>query len=261
MRWTDELRIETPEQIDIELEVAGLGSRFVAQVIDWLIKGFIVLGTLFVGLLLVLLLETNPLAESSRYLVAAVLVALFYAFFLGFDIYYEVRHNGQTPGKKFAGIRVVRERGGPLDFRAAVIRNLLGLADFLPAYYFLGAFLVLYTKRGQRLGDLAADTVVLRERGSSLPEEPVGEVERFASDDYPFTAEQLRQCTAEDRQVLRSFFRRYRDMKHRAREQLACRLCDTFLERLAYQSSREIIAETFLASLFRELEKHDRYTS
>jgi uncharacterized RDD family membrane protein YckC len=261
MRWTDELKIETPELIDIELEPAGLGSRLVAQVIDWLIKWGVVTAATFLGLTVVTLLGKDPLAESLRGLVGAVLIVLFYAFFLGFDIYFEVRHNGRTPGKAKAGLRVVRERGGPLDFRAAALRNLLGLADFLPLCYLLGAFLVLYTKRGQRLGDLAAGTFVIRERGADLPEEPVGELERFASDEYQFTPEQLQACTPEDRQLLRSFFRRYRGMKRRDREALACRLCDLFLDRLKYESPSAIVAESFLASLYQELEKQQPFAS
>src|SRR5262245_26250489 len=164
MQWADEYRIETPEQIDIHLELAGLGSRFVAQLIDWLIKAVVVLVALLLGGVVIALLGGKPQAESVRYVLAAVLVVVFYGFFLGFDIYYEVSRSGQTPGKRFAGIRVVRESGGPVDFQTAAVRNLLGLADFLPALYLLGAFLIATTRRGQRLGDLAAGTLVIRER-------------------------------------------------------------------------------------------------
>jgi uncharacterized RDD family membrane protein YckC len=261
MRWTDELQIETPEQIDLQLEVAGIGSRLVAQMIDWLIKWGILLSAACLGGIVFALLGKDPFADTFRIAIAVVLVLLFYGFFLGFDIYYEAWHNGQTPGKKSAGIRVVRERGGPVDFRAAAIRNLLGLADFLPFGYLLGAFLVQYTKRGQRLGDLAAGTFVIRERGADLPDEPTRELERFASGDYTFTSEQLDACTPEDRQVLRAFFRRYKSMKRDARAELACRLCDLFLDRLKYQSAVEVVAESFLATLYRELEKHKSYSS
>src|SRR5262245_54204412 len=109
MQWADEVRIETPEQIDVALEVAGLGSRFVAKVIDWLIKW----GTMLLATLLVLLLAAfsggAPWEKVAPVMLAALLVALFYAFFLGYDIYFEVQQNGQTPGKRRAGIRVIRE--------------------------------------------------------------------------------------------------------------------------------------------------------
>jgi uncharacterized RDD family membrane protein YckC len=229
--------------------------------VDWLIKWGVVLVVSCVGATGAALLGADPFARSVGIPILAVMIILLFVFFLGFDIYFEVRHNGQTPGKMVAAIRVIRERGGPLDFRSAVIRNLLGLADFMPSFYLLGALLIFWTERSQRLGDLAAGTFVVRERGARLPEEPLKEVEHFASDEYQFTAEQLQTCTGEDRQVLRSFFRRYRDMERLAREDLADRLCDLFAERLSYPLSREALPEAFLASLYRELEKHKAYTS
>src|SRR5437868_9176730 len=132
MAWADDHRIETPELVEVSLEIAGLGSRFVAQLWDWFIKwGILAVVSLLAAILLALLGAVNRF-RSGSVLVLAVVVGLFYAFLLGFDIYYEVRRNGQTPGKRLAGIRVIREGGGPLDFQAACIRNLLGLADFLP---------------------------------------------------------------------------------------------------------------------------------
>src|SRR5437867_2113985 len=149
MQWTDDIRIETPEQIDLSLEIAGLGSRFVARVLDWLIKWGILAVAALLGLIVVGLIGV-AWGKLASIMLLAVLVALFYAFLLGFDIYYEVRHNGQTPGKKFVGIRVLREGGAPVDFRSACVRNLLGTADFLPMFYLLGGLIMLLSPRGQR---------------------------------------------------------------------------------------------------------------
>lgn len=258
MQWTDEVRIETPEQIEVSLEVAGIGSRFVAQVLDWLIKWSIlfvvaVLASIAGGMLGVVLDN-----KTISYLLAALVIALFYAFQLAFDIYFEVRHNGQTPGKKIAGIRVLREGGAPLDFRSACVRNLLGLADFLPVFYLFGGFLILLSSRSQRLGDMAAGTIVIRERTVQPPTELHEMIQKYASEEFHFTAEHLSACSPNDRFLLRSFFQRAEDMKERPREQLALRLTDIFLQKLAYQTATPIVddfgAETFLASLYRDLE-------
>ena len=145
MQWSDEVKIETPELVEVSLEVAGLGSRFVARLVDWLVKwGILAVLALLVLAILMLMGVAEGLSIVPP-LLGALIVGLFYAFLLGFDIYYEVRHNGQTPGKKFAGIRALREGGGPLDFQSACIRNLLGLVDFLPVFYLLGGLLVLLT--------------------------------------------------------------------------------------------------------------------
>lgn len=263
MQWTDEVRIETPEQIEVSLEIAGIGSRFVAQILDWLIQSFIILVILLLASIAAGLLGFVLSSDKTiSMLLIALMVALIYAFQLGFDIYFEVRHNGQTPGKKFAGIRVLREGGAPLDFRSACIRNLLSIADFLPAFYLLGGFLVMVSARGQRLGDMAAGTIVVRERATKPPMELHKTIEQLADEETRFTADQLSACSANDRFLLRSFFQRAEEMDEEPRTQLALRLSDAFVRKMAYQPVEDSYrAETFLASLYRDLEswaKQDR---
>jgi uncharacterized RDD family membrane protein YckC len=260
MDWSDELQIETPEQVDVSLEIAGLGSRLVAWVTDGLIKiGFLIVLFLVGWILLALV----GLKAGVGQPVAILLVVLVFLFLIGYGIYFELWHNGQTPGKKRAGIRVIREGGAPLDFGAACIRNLLALADFLPFSYLVGGLLVLLTKQGQRLGDIAAGTIVIRERALGLPGDPMKEVERFATDELAFTADQLAACRPEDRHVLRSFFQRYRELDRQARKRLAVRLADEFCQKTSYQRrlplSTDEEARAFLASLYRDLENLARH--
>jgi uncharacterized RDD family membrane protein YckC len=259
MQWTDDVRIETPEQIDVSLEIAGLGSRFVAQLLDWLIKW----GTLFCVAMVLLIVAGG--FEQLSFVVQAVVVALFYVFLLGFDIYFELKNNGQTPGKKTAGIRVVREGGASLDFTSACLRNVLGLVDFLPAFYLLGALIAMLTPRGQRLGDLVAGTVVIRERVLQPPAELDGRIQQMVRDEFAFTPDQLRVCTSADLHVLRSFFQRDGEMEPDPRRQLALRLTQTFLQKTGYQPASPIgdgeRAVAFLATLYQSVEswlKHNR---
>jgi uncharacterized RDD family membrane protein YckC len=262
MRWTDDVRLETPEQITVDLELAGLGSRFVAQMVDWLLK------ILFSGLLVIAvviaggLLGFSQQIEHASVLVQALAVAALYLLWLGFDIYYEAVHNGQTPGKRHAGIRVIRDGGAPLDFQAAAVRNLLGLADMLPWFYVLGAVIVLLTPKRQRLGDLAAGTVVVRERTLAAPGETVAAVEQHATDDFAFTTRHLAQCTPNDRHVLRSFLQRLETIRGKERDKLAVRLAGTFAQKTAYELPQPLAtgdrATAFLASLFRDLDEHAR---
>ncbi|HLJ94441.1 MAG TPA: RDD family protein, partial [Gemmataceae bacterium] len=226
MQWTDNVRIETPEQIDVSLELAGLGSRFVARVLDWMIKLGIAVVVGILGAIVLGLLGYAPGAKTVSIYVLTLLVGLFYAFFLGYDIYFEVRRNGQTPGKRRAGIRVIREEGAPLDFRSACIRNLLGTADFLPAFYLLGGLFVLLTPRNQRLGDLAAGTIVIRERAVAAPADVAVEVGRLASPELVFTADQLAACNPNGRHILRSFFQRYHQLADEPRHRLARSLAE-----------------------------------
>jgi uncharacterized RDD family membrane protein YckC len=262
MEWADELRIETPEQIEVELEVAGVGSRLVAQLLDWLIKWGILLGVSLVALVAAGLLGLTGAGKAVQVFLGAVVVALYYTFLLGFDIYFEVRHNGQTPGKKAAGIRVLREGGAALDFQTAAIRNLLGLADFLPFLYLLGALLILLNRRGQRLGDMAAGTVVIRERAAGPPVELMEEVQRLASEDFTFRPEHLVVCTADDRYVLKSYFQRRSELARKPRYQLACRLAEQLCKKTGYDLKERFVdgerAEVFLASLQRDLKSWEQ---
>jgi uncharacterized RDD family membrane protein YckC len=263
MQWSDDVRIETPEQIDLSLEIAGLGSRFAARVVDWLIKWGTLVGVGVLVLIILSLLGATFSGKAMTIVLGAFLVGLFYAFLLGFDIYFEVRHNGQTPGKKYMGIRVLREGGAPLDFRSACVRNLIALADFLPVFYLLGGLIVLLSPRGQRLGDMAAGTIVIRERAVQPPPELDEKINDLALEDLAFTAKQLNACSPADRHVLRSFFQRHRQMDPEARDQLAYRLMKTFKEKMAYPSASPVAnrpdAEGFLASLYRDLQKWARH--
>src|SRR5262249_39742052 len=142
MLGPDEVRIETPEQIDLTLEPAGLGSRFVARVLDLLIQFFTLV---FVAFLVGILLGLAGMKFSPELLqgplVAVLAVVAFVVLFL-YDIPFELRWNGQTPGKIAAGIRVMRDGGAPVDFQASCIRNVLRTVDFLPLLYIGGAILI-----------------------------------------------------------------------------------------------------------------------
>jgi uncharacterized RDD family membrane protein YckC len=257
MQWTDNVTIETPEQIDVSLEVAGLGSRFLARLYDWTLKWLFMAALGLLGLAMISLV--GAVSQGATYFLTAALIAIGYIFFLGYDLYFLVRRNGQTPGKKAAGIRVIKDGGAPVDFSAACLRSLIALVDFLPCFYFLGGLLVLLNAKGQRLGDMAAGTLVIRERVASLPGNPLEAIDGLASDDYAFTAEQLAGCAAGDRHILRSFFQRYRKMDSRPRQKLAQHLADEFTRKTAFTHTTSIedgrVALVFLASLYRDMEK------
>jgi uncharacterized RDD family membrane protein YckC len=263
MRFSDEMRIETPEQIGVDLELAGLGSRFVAQMIDWLWKFVFTMLLVVVGSITMGLLGDGKMLEHPTMLAAALVVSIIYVLWLGAGIYFEVRWNGQTPGKRFAGIRVIRIGGAPLDAQAACVRNLLAVADFLPTFHLLGAILILLTTNRQRLGDLAAGTIVIRERSAGVSPEFGDELTAHASDAVRFTPTQLSALAPTDRAIIRSFLQRYNAMNRDGRERLALKMADNivrktgFVLQVDFQDGEE--ARVFLASLLRDLEEYHRH--
>lgn len=145
----DTLRqVETPEGITLTLRVAGPVARALAWGLDSLIR-YSALG----GLLMVLMVLNE--AGLGVWLMALFLTEWFY------PALFEVYAQGATPGKKALGLQVIHANGAPVDWPAALIRNLLRAVDFLPVCYGFGVAALLVSRDFQRLGDLAADTLVI----------------------------------------------------------------------------------------------------
>ncbi|MCX4028883.1 RDD family protein [Endozoicomonas sp. SM1973] len=147
-RLDSQIVIETPEGISLPLTPAGPGVRILAFLIDAIIRYAIVFAVFLV-------LQFFGDIGSGIGLIAMFLFEWFYPVF--FDIF---RH-GVTPGKKSFNLRVIHDDGTPICFSSSVVRNLLRVADFLPSFYILGVLCMMSNRRFQRLGDLAAGTLVV----------------------------------------------------------------------------------------------------
>lgn len=152
------LIVETPEHVMLDFEIAGIGSRALAALIDMAI----LLSVLVTGVLLSALLGRLGLRLGSWG--AALFLIGGFALWYGYFTFFEGLRAGQTPGKRATGIRVVRDTGHAVTLAAAATRNLIRIADFLPPPYLLGAILVALHPRAKRLGDMVAGTVVVRDR-------------------------------------------------------------------------------------------------
>lgn len=154
--------VETPEGIALNLRVAGPVARALAWGIDSLIK----YGALWI---LAIILAILGEGGSGLWLIALFLTEWFY------PTLFEVYADGATPGKKALGVKVIHANGTPVDWPAALIRNLLRALDFLPIFYGVGVIALLSSRDFQRLGDLAAGTVVIyRDSAAASPPLPPG---------------------------------------------------------------------------------------
>jgi uncharacterized RDD family membrane protein YckC len=160
-RLEDKITIATPEGVELELTLAGAGSRFVSALADLVIQA---------GILIALALALGGLdlfggfTEGQDTLAGAIYALMSFLVVAGYDISFEVLAAGRTPGKRINGLRVVRSGGEPVRFLTSAIRNAVRVVDFLPFAYVVGAVTILATRNNQRLGDLAAGTLVVRER-------------------------------------------------------------------------------------------------
>ena len=156
MSYEDKIRISTPEGIDLELVLAGLGSRMGAGLVDGAIRWIV---------LLVLGIAIGFLtADLGPWLFLGIYGPVFLLIETGYDIAFETLNDGRSIGKRSFGIRVVRDGGEPVDFRASAVRNLIRLVDGILTLYMGGVLAILLSRKNQRLGDAAASTLVIRDR-------------------------------------------------------------------------------------------------
>jgi uncharacterized RDD family membrane protein YckC len=162
----DRVVIQTPEMVRIVLPLAGLGSRGLAYMVDWSVRYGIPL--LVLAILTLLVAPFADLIELSRRypLVAVGILVTFFLLQTFYYVVFETFWSGQTPGKRLMGLRVVHRRGTPVSFLASTVRNFVRIADWLPSFYGFGIAAVFLSPRNQRLGDLAAGTLIVRERGA-----------------------------------------------------------------------------------------------
>lgn len=150
---TNSLVIRLPEGVDFSLPLAGPLSRFYALAIDFAV--YTALCSLLEKALKVLGLVSQDFANAS-------LLIAFFVVPIAYGVACEWLWRGQTLGKRLLRLRVMDATGLRLRFSQVLMRNLLRAVDALPAFYLVGGMVCLLSRRGQRLGDLAAGTVVVR---------------------------------------------------------------------------------------------------
>ena len=160
--------VVTGEAVALDLRIAQLPSRIVAAVID-------LVTMLFLLYLLFLIVGAAGTAGFDQALAAAVSTVIIIAVFIGYPVAFETLSRGRTPGKMAMGLRVVRDDGGPITFRHALVRGMVGVALERPGLFLLGLgpalgmIVSMFSATGKRIGDMAAGTMVLQERVSARP--------------------------------------------------------------------------------------------
>ena len=234
MQYEDRITVPTAEGIELELTLAGLGSRFTAALVDGIIRTAIMFALIF------LLGQTGD--DGSGLLVALFFIMIFLVYF-GYDVLFEVLASGQTPGKRWSRLRVVRLRGEAVGFTASLIRNVLRIVDFLPGGYIVGIVSMLVTRHNQRVGDLAAGTIVVRDRltRAQAPE--------YASTPAPDVAGWDVSAITDDEMVtVERFLERRAELTTEARQALADQLYSALRPKVAGISG-EVWREKFLEGL------------
>lgn len=151
------LEVETPDHVVLRYDLAGAGNRGFAALVDVVVATLLVIGMVAVFAVLGAALPAR-VALAAQGLAVLLTLLVGWSYFVVLEWLWE----GRTLGKRMFGLRVITADGSPAPFTAVLIRNLLRIVDFLPAFYGLGLLAVVVSPRSQRLGDLAAGTYVVR---------------------------------------------------------------------------------------------------
>lgn len=205
----------------MDYELASLLDRGKAYAIDLLIR---VAAVVIIGVVLFFVAGVAGLASLGLWLV------IYFAVEWGYYVFCESMMSGQSPGKRLFELRVVRVEGHPIGFFDSAIRNLLRAADQLPFSYAIGAISVMASGRFQRLGDLAAGTVVVREQrayyGAQLPK----------IDPSLFRSDSRVVLSNRERRLLQEFVVRKDRLHPERREQLAEILAGHYRQRFGFDA-------------------------
>ena len=241
MSAPDKLIIDTPEQIGLEYTLASAGSRFLAVALDTALQilMFLALVLILVG---VRLAAGSGLAAWATWVQAGVVLVSFLLMY-GYFAAFEAMWNGQTPGKRRIGLRVISVSGRPITAIDAILRNLLRIVDSIPGIYAVGLVSVFLTARNQRLGDLVAGTVVVHE----------GALRRRGAPATATRAASLGAARLEPREIeaMEAFLRRRDELpihlRDRAARQLAAHVRERLQLSLDQQPANELLLEELVA--------------
>ena len=272
--FTDQLNIETPEQVELRFPVAGIGSRFLAILIDTIVQ-FVATMVLFLLFAVVVAVATNggrttaPGASSvnpdtaAKWFTAAVIL-FFFLLYWGYFSLFEAFWNGQTPGKKLFKIRVIKDSGRQITLFEALARNLLRVVDSQPVYL-IGVITMLCNKQQKRLGDFVAGTLVVHER---LDEQPLlaHNSRTFTAALYappqfeessqlqrpgqvPLPADAVARLRVEDLNVIDAFLARALDLEMATREEMAAKIASRIAAKMQIPQPAGVAPERFLEAV------------
>ncbi len=270
----DEHGIDTPELVELHFPLAGLGSRFLALLVDLTIQ-------IAANIVLLILIAVafsagvrtgalNHMSDTAGKWFVAGVIFVYFLLFWGYFSLFEAFRNGQTPGKRVLKIRVIKSSGRQITFFEALARNLLRVVDSLPGMYLVGVISVLLTRQNKRLGDLVADTIVVHERVDDfagyvpLPSIPRAFVPQHAAATVVqpalgnITPDRIARLGSNDLHLIGSYLSRALALPMATRASLASRLLDGFCAKMGVPVPADVSPERTLEGIAYMLRQQGR---
>jgi uncharacterized RDD family membrane protein YckC len=261
------LVIETPERVPLHFALASIGNRFLACAVDHTIQVFSIAIIAIAFTILANYSSFGDQLSNAPKWVYAILIVVIFLLMTSYFAFFEWLWNGQTPGKRWLKLRVIREDGRPITFFEAAVRNLLRDFDIMPApFYSIGLISVFASSKDQRIGDMVAGTVVVREREEEAPAfsrvfaSPVSDPAlRRSYRPVDFVAN-VNLLTEAEIEVVEAFLRRRWDLSDVPRQWMAWRVSMPLLFKLRPQYDAATFSyEGFLEELLHRYREHHRF--
>jgi uncharacterized RDD family membrane protein YckC len=253
----EKLTIETPEQIALEYSLAGIGSRFLAFLYDSLIQ--------LIFALVVVLIFSFVAPDLGAYWptawnwVAAIYIFVGFALYWGYFAAFEALWNGQTIGKRKAGIRVIKDSGRPITAFEAIARNFLRVIDGFPGMYGVAVIAIFVDRQSRRLGDMVAGTVVVHDKKDEAAQPFLHAASVEATAGSGLASNISEKLTLQELDVIETFLNRRLDLAPAIREQNARRIADAIAAKLEVPQESRPEDEAFLEAVAREFRNTARF--
>jgi uncharacterized RDD family membrane protein YckC len=282
----DQLNVETPELVELRFPVAGIGSRFLAQLADvLLIAGFYIL----LGIVIAIAASAAPASTGSapetstavKWFIAGMIFVNFMLIWGYFSLFEGLWH-GQTPGKRWMKLRVIKDSGRAITLFEAMARNLLRVVDAFPSMYLVGVIAILCNKSQKRLGDMVAGTIVVHERTDEQPLMSQHQSRTFTANIYeetavlgrlkpmgvapdtpvvetPLAADAIARLKNEDLHLIDTFFSRALDLSVEKRAELAARVSATIAAKMGVERPAGMEPERLLETVAYRMRGQGRF--
>lgn len=254
MRFLKQVRFRTPESVELEFTLAGVGSRALALVLDYVLWWLILILLAIMGAYI-----AEPLTNALSSLLSlrgrtieiwlrSIAILIFFVIYVGYFVYFELSWQGQTPGKKFARIRVVDDTGRPPNLQQATLRSLLRPIDDI---LFIGFFAIAIGKHEKRLGDMVAGTIVTREYSDGRATAITTSAEAKSLAPELLKARNFAALTPKEFALAREYLQRRQDMFPQARIETCRQLAVELKETIALAEIPDgVTATQFLEAIY-----------
>ena len=253
MGFFNRIKLQTPESVELEFTLAGIGSRAYALLIDYIVWALIWLVFLiawaFLSVQITDVIESWVGSNNSVQLwLFSIMILIAFALNVGYFVFFETLWQGQTPGKRYVKIRAIRDDGTPVRLQQATLRALLRPVDDL---LFLGVFFIVFSKREKRLGDWVAGTLVVEEERAIVSANfPLSEEAQNLAD-WLQTEADLSRLLPDDFAVIREYLQRREGMTREAKYELSRRLARQVKDIIALEAlPQKVSANVFLEAVY-----------